>query len=119
MDKLEMIFKMQAALDEEIILKRGLQNITQSEWIQKETLAIIGELSEVLDEVNYKWWKAPREIKSEALKEELADVLHFFISMCHKAGMDAEELFMIYSKKNQENFDRQRGISKKSGYAIE
>ena len=118
MDKLEKIFEMQRALDQEIIQKRGLSSIPPSEWIQKEVLAIISELSEVLDEVNYKWWKNPKPLDEDALKQEMVDVLHFFVSMCDKAGMGAEELFERYCDKNNENFARQRGQSNKQGYSV-
>ena len=86
--------------------------------MQKEVLAMISELSEVLDEVNFKWWKNPKPVDDAALKGELVDVLHFFVSMCLKSGMSAEELFELYKAKNQENFDRQYGRSQKQGYEI-
>jgi len=86
-------------------------------WIQKEVLAIISELSEILDEVNFKWWKDPTEISHERLKEEIVDVLHFFVSMCLKAGIGPEELYQAYVAKNQENFSRQKGETDREGYA--
>jgi len=82
-------------------------------------LAILSELAELLDEVNFKWWKNPKALDHAALKEELVDILHFFMSMCWRAGMDADELFRIYTEKNRENFDRQLGRSQKKGYALE
>lgn len=117
MDKLEMIFELQDMLDTEIVEKRKLHGIPKQEWIQKEILAIISELSEILDEVNFKWWKNPKPLDESALKEEMVDVLHFFVSMCIKAGMSAQELYEIYMEKNKENFARQRGLSKKKGYS--
>ena len=119
MDKLEQIFKYQTMFDEELIEKRHLQGISLEEWIQKETLATMSELSELIDEVNFKWWKNPKEVNLDNVKNELVDVLHFFISMCHKTGMDADELFDRYMIKNKENFDRQHGNSKKPGYNLE
>ena len=86
-DKLDIIFDMQKSLDDDIVNRRGLHGITREEWVQKEILAIISELSEILDEVNFKWWKNPKEVNERALKEEMIDVLHFFVSMCSKAGM--------------------------------
>ena len=47
------------------------------------------------------------------------DVLHFFVSLCLRSGMDAEELFERYCEKNKENFDRQYGRSAKKGYEVE
>ncbi|NLB61847.1 MAG: dUTPase [Clostridiales bacterium] len=114
-DKLDKIFDLQAALDLEIQTKRNL-NFSKSEWIQKEILAIISELSEVLDEVNFKWWKKDEEIDDEKLHEEIIDVLHFFISMCLRAGLDSETLFRLYEKKNSENLKRQHGKSTTKNY---
>ena len=117
MDTLEAIFAKQNAFDQELIEKRNLQHITPEEWIQKETLAMISELAELLDEVNFKWWKNPKPVNEAAVKEELIDILHFFVSMCLKMGMTAEEAYAIYMKKNEENFNRQHGKSQKEGYA--
>ncbi|MEF9989570.1 MAG: dUTPase [Christensenellaceae bacterium] len=118
MDKLDVIFEHQKNFDDEIIKKRGLQDITMDEWIQKETLAMMSELAELIDEVNFKWWKNKKEIDSDLVKGELVDILHFFVSMCIKTGMNADELLDRYLHKNKENFDRQHGLSQKKGYEL-
>ncbi len=118
MDKLETIFKYQKSFDDELIEKRNLQNIGMEEWIQRETLAMMSELSELIDEVNFKWWKNKKPVDVDRVREELVDVLHFFSSMCIKSGMDADELFDRYMAKNKENFDRQHGKSQKPGYEV-
>jgi len=115
-DMLKEIFRLQASFDESVVKNRGL-NFSKEVWIQKEILAIISELSEILDEVNFKWWKDPKEINQARLTEEIVDVLHFFVSMCLKAGIGPDELFAAYIEKNKENFERQEGHSKKEGYA--
>lgn len=117
MDKLETIFHYQKQFDDELAQKRNL-NYSMEEWIQKETLAMMSELAELIDEVNFKWWKNPKTCDRRLVKEELVDILHFFVSMCLKTGMDAEELFQMYLEKNQENFNRQKGLSEKKGYEI-
>lgn len=117
MDKLDMIFQLQQSLDDDIAARRAL-SYPKEVWIQKEVLAMVSELSEVLDEVNFKWWKNPRPLDDAALKGELVDVLHFFVSMCLKSGMSADELFELYREKNRENFDRQYGRSEKRGYEV-
>jgi len=117
MDKLEQIFKWQTAFDDELIEKRNL-NYSMEEWIQKETLAMMSELAELIDEVNFKWWKNAKPVEPDKVKEELVDILHFFISMCHKTGMDADELYARYMEKNKENFARQHGESAKPGYEV-
>ena len=117
-DKLDEIFRLQNELNTEIREKRHLE-YTSSEWIQKETLAVISELSEVLDEVNFKWWKNPRPVDDSRVKEEIIDIVHFLVSMCLDAGMTADELFQIYTAKHRENLDRQHGKSAKPGYSLE
>lgn len=117
MDKLDTIFKMQQSLDEDIVKRRQLCGIEMHEWIQKDVLAIISELGELLDEVNFKWWKNTKPIDYDALHEEMVDILHFFVSMCIRAGLDADMLYNIYVGKNEENFKRQQGLSKKPGYS--
>ena len=81
MDRLKRIFELQAKFDQALIEKRNLKHIKPEEWIQKEVLAIISELGELLDETNFKWWKNPKEINQAALREELVDILHF-LSVC-------------------------------------
>ena len=117
MDKLDIIFDMQNKLDEFIREKRNL-NFSKEEWIQKEVLAMLSELSELLDEVNFKWWKNKKEIDDGKLKDELVDILHFFVAMCLISGMSSKELFERYLNKNDENFKRQFGKSAKEGYSI-
>jgi len=116
MDRLEHIFQLQRAFDEELARRRNLPAYTPEEWIQKEVLAMISELAELLDEVNFKWWKNPRPLNLEAIKGELVDLLHFLVSMCLKLGINAEELYQGYVQKNQENFKRQQGKTEKEGY---
>lgn len=116
MDILSMIFERQKAFDDDLIARRQLSHITREEWLQKETLAIMDELSELMNEVNYKWWKNPKPLDEAAIKEELIDILHFWVSMCIKMGMDAKDVLEIYLEKNKENFDRQQGKSAKIGY---
>ncbi len=116
-DRLEEIFVWQRRFNDHIRQERHLDFPT-SEWIQKEAMALMVELAEVMEESRYKWWKNPTPIEPDKLKEELVDVLHFFISMCIDAGLDAESLYQGYLAKNQENFRRQRGLSEKTGYEV-
>ena len=119
MDILATIFERQKAFDDDLIARRNLGHITREEWIQMESLAIMDELSELINEVNYKWWKNPKPLDEAAIKEELIDILHFWASMCSKMGMSAQDVLDIYMAKNQENFNRQEGKSLKSGYESE
>lgn len=116
-DKLDVIFELQKSLDEDIAARRNLDH-TPEEWIRMDVLAMVSELAELLDEVNFKWWKNPKPINEESLHGELVDILHFFISMCIRAGMSPESLYEGYIAKNRENFDRQYGRSQKKGYDV-
>lgn len=120
-DKLNKIFDLQALLDGDIVERRGLDapsRENECEWMQRKTLAMLSELAELLDEVNFKWWKNPKPVDDDRVKSELVDILHFFVSMCLTAGMDADELYRRYLDKNRENFDRQYGRSEKKGYDV-
>lgn len=118
MDKLEEIFRLQQGFQDKLKAERDLTEIPMEQWLQKQTLAMLSELAELLEEVNFKWWKNPHEIKEASIREELSDILHFFVSMCIEAGMSAEDLYQTYTRKNEENFRRQRGESVKPGYEV-
>ena len=115
-DRLSDIFDLQQALNDDIRKRRNLAGISHEQWIQKQTLAMLSEMAELLDEVNFKWWKNPKPVDENALKDELVDILHFFVSMCLEAGLTPQELYERYISKNRENFDRQLGKSAKGGY---
>ncbi|NLI21819.1 MAG: dUTPase [Clostridiales bacterium] len=118
MDKLDEIFALQLSFQEKLKKDRNLTGIPMEEWLQKQTLAMVSELAELLEEVNFKWWKNPHELNRAQIQEELSDILHFFVSMCIEAGMSAEDLHRIYVGKNRENFRRQQGLSEKKGYEV-
>lgn len=118
MDRLEELLNCQKGLDEFIAKSRGIE-YDGKEWIRKKCMALICEVGELLDEVNYKWWKNPRENNEKEIKEEIIDVLHFFLGICNDAGLTAPEIYDIYMSKNEENRKRQLGLSEKSGYKPE
>ena len=45
MDRLDEIFRMQKALNDDIIARRHLEGISDTEWIQKQTLAMLSEMA--------------------------------------------------------------------------
>ena len=52
MDRLDVIFALQKSLDEDIMRRRNL-DYSYEEWMQKDALACIEEIMEVLNEVQY------------------------------------------------------------------
>ena len=77
---------------------------------------MISELSEVLDEVNFKWWKNKQPVNTEALQDELVDVLHFFCQHVPAGRNERGGSLSQVLRKNKENFNRQYGKSTKTGY---
>ena len=115
-DKLDRIFALQKAFQDDLAARRGIEGAAMEQWIQRLSLAMISEISELIDEVNFKWWKRARDVDIGRVRDELADILHFFVSMCLYAGMDAAELFDRYAAKNKINFDRQDGVAGDGAY---
>jgi dimeric dUTPase (all-alpha-NTP-PPase superfamily) len=115
MDKLDEIFYLQYRFDQDLARRRNL-DYDMSTWVQKGILALVSEMAELLDEVNFKWWKNAKPVDVEAIHEELADILHFYVSLCLKVGLDAPGLHKAYVAKNRENFLRQQGLSDRAGY---
>ncbi len=118
MDKLDELFRLQKEFDSYLENNRNITGISLDEWVQKGVIALIAELIEVVNEVNYKWWKNPFEVDIDRLKEEMIDVLHFYISTCMKIGITPDEVLKLYKDKTMENKLRQMGLSQKKGYAI-
>ncbi len=75
------------------------------------TRAIIHEIIEVEDEVNWKHWKKDIEVDEEKIAEELVDVFIFFMNLMNASEMTAKELIERTLDKIDVNIERQ-----KSGY---
>jgi dimeric dUTPase (all-alpha-NTP-PPase superfamily) len=116
-DKLTEMFEMQAGLDGRIIKERSI-NKDVSEWVSGITIAMESEIDEIRREVNWKWWKNPKEIDDIALQGEVIDMWHFLLSLSRIVGLTPETIHAIYMEKNAENHARQDGTSYKDGYAV-
>ena len=77
--------------------------------------AIWVECAELMDHFGWKWWKK-QETDIGNVKVELVDILHFFVSMCTVAGMNANDVMALYFKKNKLNHKRQDGGYKEGTY---
>lgn len=115
MDKLNEIFEMQTKLDERITKERGIEK-TVDEWVIGQTIAMESEIDEIRREINWKWWKNPKEIDYDLLQGEVIDLWHFLLSMSRVVGLSPEDIHRIYMEKNAENHARQSGTSAKEGY---
>jgi len=109
------MYGMQAALDGRIIAERGVEK-DMSEWVVGLTIAMESEIDEIRREVDWKWWKNPKEIDMDALQGEVIDVWHFLLSLSRVVGLSPDDIHRLYVEKNAENHDRQAGLSDKDGY---
>ncbi len=129
MDKLEDLFSLQASLNDRIFAKRSLKGqvgqILTTErlvalargdapapgsdtalWLSNYLKALQDEARELGEEIPWKWW-SKENLDLEAIRVEIVDILHFWISMALVAGLDAAEVHRLYLLKNQVNLDRQ------------
>jgi dimeric dUTPase (all-alpha-NTP-PPase superfamily) len=115
---------LQAIFDKQIELNKRInaslyEDIQDPEvrkkWFLNFELALRQESAEAIDSLNWKWWKKGEE-DWDNIKVELVDMLHFWVSMCTIAGMDAKEVFELYAKKNKLNHVRQEQGYKEGAY---
>ena len=105
LDKLERIFEKQKEFQGKAD-PRALED-ANIEYIKDMILAAMDELTEVLRETPWKPWKKQQVFNREKYKEELVDLLHFFVNLCLAADITPLELYNEYMLKNEENHERQ------------
>lgn len=89
---------------------------TRKNQIMLFNIAMQQEQSELIDSLDWKWWKQGDNDWANA-KVELVDILHFLVSMFTILGMDANDVMEMYFKKNNLNHKRQDGGYKEGTYA--
>ena len=76
-------------------------------WLLNYLACCQEEIQEVRQELPLrKFWRKGAAEKTpdwDKVKEEMIDVLHFFMASCRILGMDAEEIMEIYMKKFEIN----------------
>lgn len=105
-DMLISIFRMQKSLQ----ARPHITKQTFIETVRINTLALHTELSESLQETNWKPWRDKQTHTEwlEQYKGELIDCMHFFVNLCLNSGMNAEEVYRRYIEKNKINQERMR-----------
>ena len=79
---------------------------TDDEFLFTMSYAMLEEVVEVIRELNWKPWKHKHELELDKIKEELIDVLHFWLTIANCLKMNSEEILSLYSKKNRKNRER-------------
>lgn len=129
MDKLDELFGSQSFLNDAIFAKRSLHGqdgqILSTErlaslartqavapgsdtaiWLANYLKALQDEGRELGEEIPWKWW-SKQNLDMDAIRVEIVDILHFWISLALTAGLDANETLRLYRLKNEINLKRQ------------
>lgn len=80
------------------------------EFVKTNILAAITELTELLDEHGWKTWSqdyALRDVNSDAVLGESADVMCFLVNVMLAHGLTGEEFAKAYFEKAERNVKRQ------------
>ena len=106
LDRLDKLFMRQD------VLQRRLGNFplephATQQFITTQSIALIDEVMEALRETPWKPWKKQQPYEQENFKEELVDAWHFLINLSLASGMNSNELFKRFIKKNKANHKRQ------------
>ena len=103
MDKLDEIFQKQKEFQDRV----GSHPYMNKPFIKDMILASVDELMETLREMSWKPWSKKEFFNVVKFKEELVDVMHFFVNLCLSVGMTSIELYDRYIIKNKINHKRQ------------
>lgn len=136
-DKLEEIFRIQAALNDHIFKKQGINgsdgdiltmasiraqveagklgpNGDANRWLSNYLTALDDESRELRAELLWKWWSKD-SLDIQNIRVEIVDLLHFLVSLAQCAGLTADDIYKVYLQKNEINFRRQAdGYSKET-----
>lgn len=77
-------------------------------WTTRMKLAMDGEMAELMEACEFKWWARRKGIDEVELKYEVVDLFHFMLSMILLWFEDENEFLSYYMAKAQENVDRQK-----------
>jgi len=109
-DRLNKLFFFQNYLQMKIGFDITRMSASQRQrYIEKMFIGIITESCEAMEETEWKKpWKHSVKTNDENLKEEIVDAWHFLINLSLASGMDADELFKMFTEKNTTNKKRQK-----------
>jgi dimeric dUTPase (all-alpha-NTP-PPase superfamily) len=107
-DMFREIFSLQQALNLRIgVDSSNMTSAQRVEWILNYARALSQETAELIDSVPWKWWAKYQEFDEQNARVEVVDMLHFVVSLAQVLGMDADDIYQRYTKKNEVNLARQ------------
>jgi hypothetical protein len=88
---------------------QGFYSLPPMERCTTWTRALLHEVCELDDELNWKPWKNPQDLAQnrERRLAEMADILHFYLQLALDQDFSADELIAAYRRKHDENRRRQ------------
>ena len=109
-DMLGGMFRLQEELQAYKLKEVGFN---RQEYINMMALAMVREVGEALEATAWKnpefvkyGWKKGQVLDIKMFKDELVDVLHFFLNLCIAAEMGPVELHKRFVEKNKANMAR-------------
>lgn len=79
---------------------RNLSDRELTPFVRNQVLAIINESNELLDSFHWKPWDSEvGSIDISHSREELIDILFFWLNMANALGLDQESVEQLYLKK--------------------
>jgi dimeric dUTPase (all-alpha-NTP-PPase superfamily) len=121
-DKLEEIFEKQLELNRALNPEFREGSLDRESFLQY-IMAMQQETAELVDSMNWKWWKHGEDNWQNA-RVELVDILHFWVSLCQIAGLSAKDVARGYFLKASLNEHRNQngymdGSYEKLVYGVE
>lgn len=92
---LDKLYKMQEKLDQHIIEKHNIK-MSEEELLDNTILALLVEVGELANTTRcFKHWSTKRMMEKEIVLDELADVLHFYLSIGNQIGVRVNDFPLI------------------------
>jgi putative phosphoesterase len=107
-DKLETMFYLQKLLNRRIGVDTDkMTEADRQQWMLNYCRAMVQETAELVDCVPWKWWASYQKFDKQNARVEIADLLHFLISLAQVMEITPDDLFDLYTKKHRLNLARQ------------
>ena len=85
---------------------KELQVMSHEKRMHWLATALIGESVEVLNATRFRHWKDELPDAKKLVKEEIIDILHYFLDLTIEMGMGPEEIINMYEEKACKNILR-------------
>lgn len=107
-DNLKLFFELQLKIQNSLGYSFSTMTTDKKEEYTKDmVLYLLEETHELLRETNFKSHKKVKKVINVVnIKDELADILHFFINLCIVWDVTPEELTTAFLEKNAKNVKR-------------